>query len=201
MADKEEFVTGSVRDTREGKGRYDLIPSHPLFRLARRYEEGCANYGERNWERGQKAMRYLDSCFRHLANLIGGDQKEDNAAAVAWNIFGFMHTLREIEEGRLPAELDDRPARMKKETIEVKPKVPPARTAEEVNRSFVRLRDGFLANVGAWLTGGCAWCGGADRLGLPYVHDDCLSLIMTPGMPSGLFNELATACDAAGEKK
>jgi hypothetical protein len=77
--DKREFSTGSVRDRkREGKGRYDLIPTYPLFRLARRYEEGC-RYGERNWELGQPLMAsYIDSGFRHLSQFIAGDQSEDH---------------------------------------------------------------------------------------------------------------------------
>lgn len=107
--ERQNFGTGSVRDTREGKGRYDLIPTIPLRRLAGLYERGAVKYGERNWEKGQPAMRYVDSALRHLNNLVAGEQTEDHASAVAWNMFGLMHTLEEIKAGRLPMNLDDRP--------------------------------------------------------------------------------------------
>jgi hypothetical protein len=189
--ERREFPTGSVRDKRDGKGRFDLIPNHSLFRLARLYEEGAKKYSERNWERGQNLMSYLDSCFRHLNNLLNGEQTEDHAACVAWNIFGFMHTLREIEEGRLPASLDDRPARMKPAKT--------VRTAEEVNKGVVPLKDGFVAFVETWKEGGCAWCNRTERGGGDYTHPyDCFQAIIKA---PGLFEELKAACDAAGEKK
>lgn len=103
------WSTGSRRDDRAGKGRYDLIPPEPMRRLALRYEGGCEHYGERNWEKGQPLMSYMDSAERHLYQLKAGATDEDHAAAVAWNIFGFIQTLAWIEEGRLPADLDDRP--------------------------------------------------------------------------------------------
>ena len=104
---RQDFSTGSRRDTRDGKGRFDLIPTHPLRRLARHYENGSKKYGDRNWEKGQPLSRYLDSCFRHLIGVMEGSTDEDHAAAVVWNMFGYMATLQWIEEGKLPAELDD----------------------------------------------------------------------------------------------
>ncbi len=106
---RQEFGTGSKRDTREGKGRYDLIPPLALKRLAGVYERGSAKYGDRNWEKGQPLMRYLDSAMRHLSQLIAGDIDEDHAAQAAWNLFSYMWTLDALENERLPDELDDRP--------------------------------------------------------------------------------------------
>lgn len=114
---RQEFDTGSRRDTREGKGRFDLIPQYPLVRLARLMERGATKYGERNWEKGQPLMRYLDSAARHLSNLLDGEKTEDHAIQAVFNLFGFVHTLNEIEAGRLPAALDDRPDRMKRLTV------------------------------------------------------------------------------------
>lgn len=107
--ERQEFETGSRRDTRTGKGRFDLIPTYPMKRLARLYEAGAAKYGDRNWEKGQPLMRYLDSASRHLNNLIAGEPEEDHASAIVFNIFGYIYTLQQIETRRLPAELDDRP--------------------------------------------------------------------------------------------
>lgn len=104
---RQEFATGSVRDTREGKGRYDLISTIALRRLARHYQNGAVKYGDRNWEKGQPLSRYLDSAMRHLIALLDRQHDEDHCAAVAWNAFGFMHTAELIEQGKLPSELDD----------------------------------------------------------------------------------------------
>jgi hypothetical protein len=104
---REEFVTGSRRDTREGKGRFDLIPTIPLRRLARHYENGAVKYGDRNWEKGQPLGRYLDSAFRHLICVMEGQTDEDHVSAVSWNMFAYLHTLERINNGELPVELDD----------------------------------------------------------------------------------------------
>ncbi len=109
---REEFATGSVRDSQDGKGRFDLIPYHSLFRLARHFENGAVKYGPDNWRLGQKLSRYLSSASRHLAQW-GASKRgelqldEDHLAAAAWNIFALMWTENEIKEGRLSAELDD----------------------------------------------------------------------------------------------
>ena len=106
---REEFETGSVRDTRIGKGRFDLIAPYSLTRLAQHYENGAVKYGDRNWERGQNLSRYLDSAMRHLVKYIGGSREEDHLAAVAWNVFSYIQTEQWIKEGKLPKELNDVP--------------------------------------------------------------------------------------------
>lgn len=105
--ERQEFSTGSVRDTQEGKGRFALIPKGPLRRLAQLYERGAKKYGDRNWEKGQPLSRYLDSAYRHLISLEEGDIVEDHGASLAWNAFAFMWTAEQIEQGKLPKELDD----------------------------------------------------------------------------------------------
>jgi len=104
---REEFTTGSVRDTRDGKGRYDLISTIALKRLAQHYENGAKKYGDRNWEKGQNLSRYLDSTIRHLFSFLAGDRSEDHLSAAAWNTFAIIHTEQLIKEGKLPKELDD----------------------------------------------------------------------------------------------
>jgi hypothetical protein len=106
---REEFDTGSRRDTREGKGRFDLIPTMPLRRLAELYERGAVKYGDYNWQKGQPLMRYLDSAQRHINALIAGETTEDHAISAVWNLFSYLWTLEEIQAGYLPAGLDDRP--------------------------------------------------------------------------------------------
>lgn len=107
---REEFNTGSRRDTREGKGRYDLLPPAALRRLARHYEAGAVKYGDRNWEKGQPLSRYLDSAMRHLVAYLEGQRDEDHIIACAWNCFAIAATEDRIARGLLPKELNDLPA-------------------------------------------------------------------------------------------
>ncbi len=111
----ERFDTGARRDTRAGKGRYDLITPHGLKRLAIHYENGSRKYGDRNWEHGQPVSRMVDSAIRHLYNYLAGDRSEDHLAASAWNSLGAIHMEVEVAAGRLPAELADVPAVERKE--------------------------------------------------------------------------------------
>lgn len=109
--DRRDFGTGSVRDRAVGKGRFDLIPTMPMRRLADLYERGAVKYGPSNWKLGQPLMAsYIDSASRHLNQLIAGEPTEDHAASVVWNIVSYMWTLDAIERGALPKSLDDRPA-------------------------------------------------------------------------------------------
>lgn len=101
-----KFTTGSLREDKKGKGRFDLIPYEGMLALARHYEAGAVAHGDRNWERGQPLSVYLSSLRRHAAQ-IGCDSSEDHAAAVAWNAFALITTRERIAAGQLPKELDD----------------------------------------------------------------------------------------------
>ena len=104
---RQEFETGSRRDTQEGKGRFDLISPLVEDELAQQLEAGAIKYGERNWELGQPLMRYIDSAKRHINRLQRGWTDENHAIAALWNIQAFIHTREMIRRGNLPAELDD----------------------------------------------------------------------------------------------
>ena len=106
---RENFNTGSRRDTRKGKGRYDLISPIVMKRDAQHLENGAVKYGDRNWEKGQPLASYLDSAIRHLADFHEGLRDEDHLAAAAWNIFSIIHTEEMISRGLLPQELNDLP--------------------------------------------------------------------------------------------
>lgn len=104
---RQEFETGSVRDSRTGKGRFDLLSPIFLRRLAKHCENGAVKYGDRNWEKGQPLSRYLDSGCRHWLALLDGQTDEDHAAAWAWNAMAFIHTAEKVRQGELPQTLDD----------------------------------------------------------------------------------------------
>ncbi len=105
---REEFSTGMVRDTRENKGRFDLVTPVALRRLALVYEKGAEKYVARNWEKGSPLSRFADSAQRHLNDFqmialyrregiplerLPADvsPNEDHLAQCVWNLFCIMH--------------------------------------------------------------------------------------------------------------
>ena len=88
---REEFKSGMVRDTRVGKGRYDLMSPFALERVAKIFEKGATKYGDRNWEKGAPFSRTLDSAIRHIMQYMMGMKEEDHLAQAAWNICAIMH--------------------------------------------------------------------------------------------------------------
>lgn len=103
---RESFGTGAKRDTRIGKGRYDLIPPRPLKRLAGVYERGSVKYGDNNWRKGMPFSRFLDSAIRHIIEWKEREeddlpQDEDHLAQAVWNLWAIM----EFEEAN--PELND----------------------------------------------------------------------------------------------
>jgi hypothetical protein len=103
------FGTGSQRDTRVGKGRYDLLSPWVMERDAKHMENGAVKYGERNWEKGQPLSRYIDSAMRHIQKFLMGHRDEDHLAAARWNLGALMHTEIMIQSGAVDPGLDDLP--------------------------------------------------------------------------------------------
>jgi hypothetical protein len=93
---RSEYSTGMVRDTQEGKARFDLLfpkgvpfGAQMLTRFAELMERGAKKYDERNWEKARtqdELDRYHSSALRHLVQWINGEIDEDHAAAVMFNI-------------------------------------------------------------------------------------------------------------------
>ncbi|MFA5395524.1 MAG: dATP/dGTP diphosphohydrolase domain-containing protein [Methanogenium sp.] len=111
--EREQYVDGSaIREPETGKGRYDLISPIALHRLAVHYERGTKKYADRNWEKGIPLSRLLSSAARHLNKLIAGMEDEDHAAAVAWNIFAFIHIKEMINRDKLSEGYNDLPEPM-----------------------------------------------------------------------------------------
>lgn len=99
------FSSGSVRDSRKGKGRMDLLPPLALIEVAKLYEHGAANYGDRNWEKGQPLDSYTDSGLRHMLRWMAGDCDEDHLVSAAWNLLSAIETRERVKRGLLPEEL------------------------------------------------------------------------------------------------
>lgn len=104
--DKIPFASGSLRESKKGKGRFDLIPYEPTRQLAVHFEEGGIKHGDRNWELGQPLSIYLNSAKRHAAQA-GSMKDENHAISSCWNFFCLLQTAEWIKQGKLPKELDD----------------------------------------------------------------------------------------------
>lgn len=81
-----EFSTGAVRDMKDGKGRFDLLPWYGIMEVSKHCEEGAKKYGEHNVDRGIPLHSLMDSASRHLAKFMAGETDEDHLRAAAWNI-------------------------------------------------------------------------------------------------------------------
>jgi len=104
--EQSKFKTGAVRDNKDGKGRYDLIPPLAIHRLAKHFQNGAKVYNARNWEKGIETHQYIDSGIRHAFKYLAGLDDEDHLAAVVWNFMCLIETQERIELGMLPKELD-----------------------------------------------------------------------------------------------
>ena len=97
-----KFKSGAQRDISTGKLRMSLIPQKELKRVMRRYLDGAEKYGENNWTLGMPLSVYYDCANRHMEAWWHGDDDEDHAAAVVWNLLCAMWTESNA------SKLDDR---------------------------------------------------------------------------------------------
>ena len=95
---RQTYKSGAVRDTNEGKIRYDLLPIECLKRLAKHYTKGAKKYDENNWKKGIPTNRFEESTWRHWAQYLLGEIEEDHLSAIVFNVFGIM--FNEIKRGK-----------------------------------------------------------------------------------------------------
>lgn len=65
-----------------------------LLEVSKHYEDGCAKYGERNWEKGIPLHSYIDSAVRHYLKHCKGDDDERHDRAFLWNLLGALWTQK-----------------------------------------------------------------------------------------------------------
>ncbi len=107
--ERQQFLTGAMRDTAADKPRMVLISPFAMRRLAHWLTIGAKKYEDRNWEKGIPITRCLDSLLRHVEAYLAGEDNEDHLAAAMCNVMFILHYEEMIRRGVLPAELDDRP--------------------------------------------------------------------------------------------
>lgn len=88
---RQVFETGAVRDTQDGKPRYDLLSPYTLTRWAQHMANGAKKYGEGNWEKGIPASRCIASTLRHIFSWVMGDRSEDHLSAILFNVAAIIH--------------------------------------------------------------------------------------------------------------
>ncbi len=86
-----EVPTGAVRDTNEGKIRWDLIPVEALKRVALHYTNGAKKYDDNNWKKGIPTERFIESAMRHFMQYRLGEKDEDHLSDVVFNILGIIY--------------------------------------------------------------------------------------------------------------
>ena len=89
--ERETFPSGAVRDTTEGKIRWDLLPIEALKRVAQHYTTGAKKYEANNWKKGISTKRFVESAFRHWAEYLLGETDEDHLSAVVFNVLGVIY--------------------------------------------------------------------------------------------------------------
>lgn len=97
---REQFESGMVRDTEDGKIDYTLILDGPMLdRWADHLTKGARKYAPRNWMRAtghEEYQRFLRSALRHFLQWIRGERDEDHAAGVFFNINGAEYVLSQL---------------------------------------------------------------------------------------------------------
>jgi hypothetical protein len=90
-----EYDSGMRRDVQDDKPDFFLcltdLPykDQLLTRWAALMQRGATKYGRRNWQLAdseEEMERFKSSAFRHFMQWVSGEEDEDHAAAVLFNI-------------------------------------------------------------------------------------------------------------------
>ncbi|MDO4254354.1 MAG: DUF5664 domain-containing protein [Kocuria sp.] len=89
-------ASGMQREVKTGQPRFDLLvpltvpyPEQLLTRTAALVERGARKYESRDWEQASteaEAEEFRASAFRHFMQWMCGEDDEDHAAAVVFNV-------------------------------------------------------------------------------------------------------------------
>lgn len=96
-----KFDSGMQRDITEGKTDYLLVRDGPMYeRWAKHLTNGAKKYDKRNWMKanGETELgRFRESAVRHFEQWLRGDNDEDHASAVFFNINGACYVEEKIK--------------------------------------------------------------------------------------------------------
>lgn len=99
---RQTFSNGMIRDTAEGKVDFTLALDGPMFErwAAHLTRAAETKYPKRNWMKAndvETMERFKVSATRHFMQLLRGDTDEDHAAAVFFNINGWMYVKDKLD--------------------------------------------------------------------------------------------------------
>lgn len=155
---RREFSTGAERQSSEGKGTPVLVPGDAIIEIAKHFEKGAKIYGARNWEKGIPLSEILNSLERHLQQEKMGSTEEPHARALAWNALVYLATKLRIENGLLPASLNDMPTYRLEHEVILEP-VDLKETIEEISAVNEELAEEFnQENRVDWTKDGKLYC-------------------------------------------
>src|SRR3954466_15574976 len=98
---RQSYDSGMVRDLQDGKPDFALLlgdvpyDQQLLTRFAALMTRGAEKYGRRNWVNAtseEELDRFRSSAFRRLMQWICGEDDEDHAAAVCFNLLAYETT-------------------------------------------------------------------------------------------------------------
>lgn len=99
------FESGMQRDVTEGKIDYTMCLSGPMLdRWAALLMRGAQKYDRDNWMKAEgeaELMRFRESALRHMIQWLRGENDEDHAAAIFFNVSG-----AEYVKGKMEARAD-----------------------------------------------------------------------------------------------
>lgn len=78
------------------EGRFDLIPSKALERVAIVLEQGAEKYGENNWQRID-SVDHINHAIAHLFKYLSGDRSEDHLTNTICRALFASHMVNEVE--------------------------------------------------------------------------------------------------------
>lgn len=103
---RQNYDSGMRRDTQEGKPDFSLLLTNLpydeqlLTRWAALMTRGADKYGRRNWQLAnspEELERFRASAFRHFVQWVSGEDDEDHAAAVMFNLNAAEYVKAKLE--------------------------------------------------------------------------------------------------------
>lgn len=101
------FDTGAIREAKDGKGDYSLLPPFAEHKLAQLMADNADRVPPRNWEKGIPLSSFIDSGRRHINQYMMGMDDEYHLLKAAWNLMCAVDTIERVKKGMLPSDLID----------------------------------------------------------------------------------------------
>lgn len=99
MKDLQTNINGAKRESKKGKGRFDLLPYHIIEKLAIHLENGAIEHGVNNWRKGLDIDGCYSSAIRHLLKASNSDFMED-METIDYHLIACVFNLMVIIEDR-----------------------------------------------------------------------------------------------------